>query len=294
MSRDAMCWVRHMRTIIRMSIILLTCFGVTSVAESADAVKIDLEINDTATPDDDYFCWTPVPARVRLADGDWPRSVVLSSRTTGTGAVVFQKDRGKRPTSEDFAPKASITVPLAKDGRWTRFWVAGSQASTNGKDTRVTASTVEGMDLVSTSLMVRVRKDASMLTQHERERLLDALRVLHDIDNIKHGLSEYMKHAKAHADASHFGIHGSGSPNQPLFLAWHRALLLTLEREFQEIDPTVAIPYWRFDRSIDDPRTQRIFSRYFMGTVPSVLSGSVDPHDQPVQFDRSNPLHDWV
>ena len=33
------------------------------------------------------------------------------------------------------------------------------------------------------------------------------------------------------------------------FLPWHRAYLLDLERELQAIDPSVTLPYWRFDQA---------------------------------------------
>ena len=32
------------------------------------------------------------------------------------------------------------------------------------------------------------------------------------------------------------------------FYPWHRAYLLDLERELQNIDPSVSLPYWRFDQ----------------------------------------------
>ena len=46
-----------------------------------------------------------------------------------------------------------------------------------------------------------------------------------------------------HTNVSSPQAHGA-----PGFLPWHRAYILDLERELQAIDPSVALPYWRFDR----------------------------------------------
>jgi tyrosinase len=180
-----------------------------------------------------------------------------------------------------------MTVSLAEDGRWTRFWVAGSRASTNGKDTEVIVSTPDGAELASISLMVRVRKDASTLTLVERLQFLYALSQLHASESSTHGVSEYMKYAKAHADANDLGIHASFLPNRPAFLAWHRAFLLSIERELQEIIPAVTIPYWRFDRGPDDSETRLIYSKGFMGTV------SGDQGEKSVEFAEGNFLYGW-
>jgi tyrosinase len=65
----------------------------------------------------------------------------------------------------------------------------------------------------------------------------------------------------------------------PGFLPWHRAYLLDLERELQAFDPSVALPYWRFDRPAPN-----IFTRDFLGA--SDLNGTVS-------FGSSNPLQFW-
>ena len=64
------------------------------------------------------------------------------------------------------------------------------------------------------------------------------------------------------------------------FLPWHRAYLLDLERELQAIDPSVALPYWRFDRP-----APRLFSRAFMGAAEPQRASCVS---QP-----ANPLRLW-
>jgi Common central domain of tyrosinase len=65
----------------------------------------------------------------------------------------------------------------------------------------------------------------------------------------------------------------------PGFLSWHRAYLLDLERELQKIDPSVTLPYWRFDQPAPNA-----FTADFMG-----LPGPGDT----VVFSETNLLRQW-
>ncbi|MER9273466.1 tyrosinase family protein [Mesorhizobium sp. M0643] len=69
----------------------------------------------------------------------------------------------------------------------------------------------------------------------------------------------------------------------PAFLAWHRAYLLTFERELQKIDPSVALPYWRMDT------LKSVFEDDFMGSNPVNASTFVEP-----TFAADNPLAGWT
>jgi tyrosinase len=66
------------------------------------------------------------------------------------------------------------------------------------------------------------------------------------------------------------------------FLPWHRAYLLDLERELQSIDPSVALPYWRFDRPAPE-----LFSPEFLGQSNGNGRMAFAP-DNPLQFWRSD------
>ena len=275
------------------AMLLVSVLMVASVLPSQAQVRqFEIELNNTPSPDDDYLCWTPVQGRVRMVGGGEPVSVVLNSRSTdGGGEVAFQADQGRRPTSADLALKTSIRLAIGVDESWTPFWVAGIKASTEGKDTEVVVSQLEdGVELASVPLMVRVRKDASTLTSAEILRFLKALSTHHDVRH-RSIASEYKKYVAAHEDASWLGIHGSDvEPYPPLFLVWHRAFLLSIERELQAIDAAVSIPYWRFDR--DDDPNQPLFSVDFMGTISGgdVVAGV----GTAVQFSLQNPLHGWL
>jgi tyrosinase len=151
------------------------------------------------------------------------------------------------------------------------------------KDVQVAAFDSAGTMLGSISLMVRVRKNAETLEANEREEFLETLVKLHDLKNGTLA-SEYRKFSRTHDEAFFVGIHGAPS-GLPLFLAWHRAFLLNLERELQVIDPRIALPYWRFDQP-----APKVFSPDFMGSV----SGQVTkPGGFLVDFSPSNPLSGW-
>ena len=115
--------------------------------------------------------------------------------------------------------------------------------------------------------MVRVRKDATTLTAAERDRFLSAFARFND-----RGLGRFSDFRNVHTQA--------GSPEAHFragFLPWHRSFLLDLERELQDIDPTVAMPYWRFDRP-----ARSLFRRDFMGVASATGT---------VQFAPTNPCN---
>ena len=144
-------------------------------------------------------------------------------------------------------------------------------------------STGKGETLGNLAVMVRVRKNANDLNALERTRFLEAIAQLHGHRRTVGPSTSYYKYATAHGMAFRRGIHGAPA-GFPLFLGWHRAFLLSLERELQNIDPRVTIPYWRFDKD-----SNRIFVGEFMGRV----SGLGTPSGNQVQFASTNPLFGW-
>ncbi len=247
---------------------------------SAKAQTVELQVNG-ATLDDDYIAWSPVIARARLVDGTASTDVQLSSSQRGGGSLAgevwFARYSGTRPTSSNFNPSETVTITLPQDGSWVSFWVAGKESSSDGKDVRIIASdATNGQQVGELPLMVRIRKNANStdFTDLERNRFLSALAELHDLTNQGQN-SEYVKYVKVHGDAFFLGIH-----NSPAFPPWHRSMLLSIERELQEIDPRVALPYWKFDE-----RAPRLFTRDFIG----IVTGS----SARVQFSASNPIDGW-
>lgn len=248
-----------------------------------DAQSLELKVMGTLTGDDDYLCWAPAEAEIRLIE---PQAeavrLVISSRQVPSahpaGSVWFSPSTGVRPTPDTFQPVDTLTLEVPGDGSAVYFFVAGKTASTDGKDVEIVASTPDGQELHRLAVMVRIRKNAEHMTDLEVRRFLEALATLHDVDN-QSVASKYNKYVEAHGTP--FAVlHGS-----PIFPTWHRAYLLSLERELQAIDQRVALPFWKFDEE-----APRLFSPSFLGTV----SGATEvPGAFVVQFDTANPLFGW-
>jgi len=120
--------------------------------------------------------------------------------------------------------------------------------------------------------MVRIRKNANDLTPAERDRLVSAFAQINN-----QGAGRFADFRDMHTNVTSPQAHGA-----PGFLPWHRAYLLDLERELQSIDPTVALPYWRFDQA-----SPNIFTLDFFGVSNSVGTVSFSPTN-PLQFWRTD------
>lgn len=118
--------------------------------------------------------------------------------------------------------------------------------------------------------MVRIRKNANRLTAGERDRFVSAFARLNN-----QGAGRFVDFRNMHTNAGSPEAHGA-----PGFLPWHRAYLLDLERELQAIDPSVALPYWRFDQPAPN-----LFTPAFFGVSNSLGT---------VQFAPNNPLQFWT
>jgi tyrosinase len=249
-----------------------------ALSSPLSAQTIELEINNTNTETDDYIGWTPIRCQVKLVGGTADLSVTLEStkRTTGSfqGEVWFAAFTTAPLTPSTFSPLDSLPITLPMSGAWKGFWVAGKESSSDGKDVKIVVKDAMGTVRKEVPLMVRVRKNAESLSKDERDRFLQALATLHDVDN-DGANSKYYKYVKAHSDGFDYGIHYT-----PSFPSWHRAYLLSLERELQAIDPRVALPYWKFDEP-----APKLFSREFMGVVTNLSS--------LVQFSNNNPIRKW-
>ena len=266
---------------VRAAIIVAT---IASVA-TATGTEVFIEVNDTASGTDDYLCWSPIAARVRaVTDQRQPVPVVLNSISSTDSAVAFSRVPDAPVSASNYRPSEQLNITLPSDGSWVPILVSGARPSSSGKDVSIRAqSERNGASLGELSVMVRVRKNADKLTTFERELFLEALAQLHGHAQPGGPTGSYQKYADAHTLAFGQGIHYAGQ-GLPLFLAWHRAFLLSLERELQSIDPRVTIPYWRFDQD-----SERIFVEHFMGRVtgPSSAQGTL------VRFDTNNPLYGW-
>jgi tyrosinase len=224
-------------------------------------------INYTAPVPSDYIGWKPIPCCIYFTDVSTTARPLLikfsNNGVAGGGKVLFFLD----PAAAG-ADMLTFTVP--GNGQKAYFWMAGDTdfPSINDKDASVRVINRNTYaNLGSKKLMVRVRKDADKLTTGERDRFLNAFGILNSS-------GKFQTFRDMHVSASLQESHGNLG-----FLPWHRAYLLDLERELQLIDPSVSLPYWRFNF-----KAPNVFSTSFMGT--SDINGNV-------QFTASNPFKTW-
>lgn len=212
-----------------------------------------------------FLTWAPVQATARLAGGPAAAGVDVTLRSGGSAGVVFDSRRSDQG-------RGTLGLTLPADGTEVTFWIAGQfqRPSAAYGDAIVQAVDPTGAVRGSLAAMVRVRKDAQRLSGPERDRYLAALGTL----NAK-GRGAYRDFRDMHTAASDRDMHGNAG-----FLPWHRAYVLDLERALQAIDPTVAVPYWRFDEP-----APAVFDHDFMGES--------DPVGRVV-FKAGHPLESWM
>jgi tyrosinase len=212
-----------------------------------------------------FLTWTPVEATARVLNPVGTTSIRTTLRNAGSGGRVRFATTRTLGT-----PTLALTLPI--DGTPVRFFVAGEfgRPSVSLGDAVIEArrtgtTTVLGRKPVT----VRVRKNAQTLTPAERDRFVAAFGTFNG-----GGAGRFSDFRDMHVLPAVGEGHGDVG-----FLPWHRAYLLDLERELQAIDPTVALPYWRFDQAAPN-----VFTREFMGV--SNAAGSV-------QFTAGHPFNTW-
>lgn len=229
-------------------------------------MALELHLNGSLLEAARYLGWAPSPCVVRTVEGpSLPASLELSGKSrAGGGELVFYTELGA-------PPQERLTLSVPPLTRSVRFWVGGKfgKPSSEDGDTAIVVS-AEGEALVEAPVMVRVRKDASSLTPAERDRFLAALARLNDA-----GAGVFRVFREMHVGRASDEAHGRAG-----FLPWHRAYLLDLERELQLLDPSVALPYWRFDQP-----APKLFHPAFLGRS--------DPLGI-VRFAPGNPLSFWA
>ncbi len=231
-------------------------------------MKIEIQINNSTNPGTSFVSWAPSPCRIRITDptGATGATVAIQLRSVSAataGAVVFRAG-----ATGAFADPLTLQVPA--NGNSVSFFTAGRfrRPSSSIGDVKIEARA--GTTLVgSTALMVRIRKNANTLTTAERDRFVAAFARLNN-----QGTGRFTDFRDMHTNVSSPQAHGA-----PGFLPWHRAYLLDLERELQAIDPSIALPYWRFDQA-----SPNIFTLEFLGVSDNLGT---------VRFGPNNPLQFW-
>jgi tyrosinase len=235
-------------------------------------MQIDITIANEDAAGRNYLTWAPVQGTVRLPDVDGgdgadPVMVTLSNDKPEVGGQLEFAAARDQPRS------ASLDVVLPPDGTPVDFWVAGvvgKASSADGDAVIRVAKAGEAEALTSKAVMVRIRKNANQLGPAERDRFTTALAKLND-----QGAGLFKDFREMHRQPVALDqAHGAAG-----FLSWHRAYLLDLERELQRIDPSVTLPYWRFDQPAPN-----VFSADFMGQTGPIGN---------LIFSATNLLRQW-
>ena len=212
-----------------------------------------------------FLTWTPVRAQARVLNPVSKAAVKVTLRNAGkAGRVRFATTRTHLGTP-------TLTLSLPASGKPVSFWVAGEfgRPSVSLGDVIIEARGARGALLGKKRCTVRVRKNAQTLTPAERDRFVAAMATLNG-----GGSGRFHDFREMHVSVADLEEHGNVG-----FLPWHRAYLLDLERELQAIDPSVTLPYWRFDQPAPN-----LFTRDFIGVSNSAGS---------VEFTPAHPLNTW-
>lgn len=228
-----------------------------------------ISINGGPTTGPNFLTWTPTKSQIRLQNpgsAASPVQVKLRNKNTAAGGQVVFYTTATGPASNE------LLLNLPTNGNAVTFFVSGKfgKPSSSNQDGAIEVVRVSPTAVLSTTtVMVRVRKNANLLSAGEVQRFVAAMAQLNNA-----GTGPFVNFREMHTSASNSQMHG-----RSVFLPWHRAYLLDLERELQNLDPSVTIPYWKFDALAPN-----LFTKAFIG-VPNA-SGAV-------QFDLSNPLRFW-
>ena len=214
-----------------------------------------------------YLGWTPTQCTLKVTDNPRAdRNIILKNRdATSGGQVDFRATYGG-------ADQDTLALTVPGDGSTVSFFVSGKFQSPSFHDQDGAISINDAATdtpLHQRSVMVRIRKDANVLTNAERDRFLTAFASL----NAAPIYAAFVENHNLNADPE---IHG-----RPSFLVWHRAFVLHLERLLQGIDASVAVPYWRFELTAPN-----VFIDEFMGGDQNSAGR--------VNLSAANPIRNWT
>lgn len=270
---------RHTRNrhIILLVSLALAVAGCVATRPGQIQPLLEIQVNDSVATIDDYVTWAPTRSRIRLVNSalfSSPVNVTLRNMDPSRGGQLLFDTTGSQSPPTTTATQVTLDLALPANGDWVNIVIAGQYGRPSIRDKDAVIEVVENRrtddDIIlgRKALMVRIRKNANGLTVEERNRFLDALATL----NMTFG--NYEVFHEIHSVSS------SQAHGGPAFLPWHRVFTLRIERELQAIDPSVALPYWKFDEP-----APAIFDENFMGGPPQLGQ---------VTFSLTNPLRTWT
>jgi tyrosinase len=299
------------------------------IPQIPDRSRVEIEVGSVSTLDD-YLTWSPKLCRIRWVVDTPSVEITFNKKFKENSFFVTYASYVESPvTASDsdstFVPPLTITLKnmqrtnrlrfadstleaghtatndtlnleLPADGSWVNFFVAGNfnNASLNDKDAVMDVIDSTSQLLLSReAVMVRIRKNANKLTTPERNRFLEALK---KTDLSYNNYIDFVKtHGRDNTGAVGSQVALRQSHGGSAFLPWHRAFVLDLERLLQAADPSVTIPYWKFDAN-----APQVFKSNFMGINSSgnmvtlsatnpIVSWTLPGEDVPVGIQRRTP-----
>ncbi len=278
----------------------------------ASQPTVEIQIDTTVSTIDDYVTWSPTLCRIRWSNPPAPDSTLITFNKGlfRTASYVESSselaDINGSPTTLNVqlqnisgsnrlrfadasliagttAKNSTVTLTLSSDSSWVYFYIAGNfgNASTKDKDAVLEVRDASTDSLLSReATMVRIRKNATKLSTAERDRYLQALK---KADLTYNTYVDFLKtHARDNTGAVLSAVASRQSHKASAFLAWHRAFVLEFERELQATDPSVALPYWKFDAAASN-----IFTSSFMGSNSTTTSNMA-------VLASTNPIVSWT
>lgn|GEM_PF-684714 len=288
--------------------------GAFPIPDTSQRPRVEIEVGSVSTFDD-YLTWAPKLCRIRVLNDTLSTQITFQKPFKPTDFVVshasFVEAANSYVTPDDSllnitlqnmpgtnrlrfadntlaaghtATNSTLLLSLPCNGSWVYFFMAGNfnNASLNDKDAVVEIIDAgTGLLLSREGVMVRIRKNANLLTAVERGRFLEALKKVNLTNN------DYIDFVKTHSrDNNEIAISEIASRQAhkgSALLPWHRAFILHLERLLQAADPSVAIPYWKFDAN-----AKNVFNPNFMG------SNNPDSTVNMAKLSATNPIVSWT
>jgi hypothetical protein len=123
-----------------------------------------------------------------------------------------------------------------------------------------------------------VRRNVALVSQQERDLLLDAFLKLDKNKIYPDGVTYWDKQEDIHKNAHFAGVDVHGGP---AFIPWHRVIVNRLEALLREIHPELSLHYW--DWTTDPTSTTggraNLFTPQFMGHANGNAGGSGEPFE---------------
>ena len=95
---------------MQLSRILTTACFCALIALDADS-SVEIEVNNSPETNDDYFCWSPVNARVKLQNQQPdPMEVLVSADSSGNSNLEFSLSVTGQITAQNYTPLQEIEL----------------------------------------------------------------------------------------------------------------------------------------------------------------------------------------